>query len=86
MPEEIGHTVTYVKGVESMNDVRARRIGHKLYVEVSIAVQPSLTVEQGHDIVKEVKQELYHHMDYLSRAMVHVDPADQSGKMYHAHA
>ncbi len=84
--EEIAHVVGHSDGVESVSNVRARWIGHKLHVEINIAVAPSLSVEDGHDIAKEVQHELHHHMNYLSVVMVHVDPAHQSGEHHHPHA
>lgn len=84
--EEITHAVSHVEGVQDVSDVRARWIGHKLHVEMNIAVEPSLSVEEGHDIAKEVQHELFHHMNYLSLAMVHVDPIHQSGERHHPRA
>lgn len=84
--EEIEHAVSHIDGVQEVSDVRARWIGHKLHVEINIAVAPSLSVEDGHDIAKEVQHELHHHMNYLSVVMVHVDPVDQSGEHHHPHA
>lgn len=84
--KEIHHAVNHVDGVRDVSDVRARWIGHKLHVDINIAVEPSLSVEEGHDIAKEVQHELHHHMNYLSVVMVHVDPAHQSGERYHPHA
>ena len=66
--------------------MRARWIGHKLHVEMNIAVLPSLSVEEGHDIAKEVQHQLFHHLNYLSLAMVHVDPLHQSGEKHHPYA
>ena len=84
--EEITHAVSHVTGVKDVSDVRARWIGHKLRVEMNIAVESSLSVTEGHDIAKEVQHELFHHMNYLSLAMVHVDPVHQSGEHFHPHA
>jgi cation diffusion facilitator family transporter len=84
--EEIEHAVNHIDGVQEVSDVRARWIGHKLHVEISIAVDPALSVTDGHDIGKEVQHELLHHMNYVSVVMVHVDPADQSGERHHPHA
>ncbi len=84
--EEIEHAVSHVSGVQEVSDVRARWIGHKLHVEMNIAVEPSLSVEAGHDIANEVQHELFHHLNYLSLAVVHVDPTHQSGERYHPHA
>ena len=84
--DEISHAVRHVSGVQDVSDVRARWIGHKLHIEMNIAVEPSLSVEQGHDIASDVQHELFHHLNYLSLAVVHVDPTHQSGERYHPHA
>jgi len=83
---DIKHAVSHIAGVKEVSDVRARWIGHKLHIEMNIAVEPSLSVTEGHDIANEVQHELFHHMNYLSLAMVHVDPIHQSGEHYHPHA
>jgi divalent metal cation (Fe/Co/Zn/Cd) transporter len=69
--------------IEKVTDIRARWIGHKLHVEINIAVSSSLSVHQGHDIAKEVNHQLMHHLSYLYSAVVHVDPADEAGESYH---
>lgn len=81
--EEISHAVKHVSGVQDVSDVRARWLGHKLHIEMNIAVEPSLSVTAGHDIANEVQHELHHHLHYLSLAVVHVDPTHQSGERYH---
>jgi len=50
MLEEIEHAAQDVPGVESVTDVRARWIRHRLNVEVSVAVPGSVTVTDGHAI------------------------------------
>lgn len=83
--EEIHHAVTHVAGVQSVTEVRARWLGHKLHVEMNIVVDPSLSIEQGNAIAKEVQHELSHHMNYLSRVMVYVDAVHQSDGNHHLH-
>ncbi len=58
--------------------VRARWLGHQLLAEVNIAVDASLTVEQGHEIeiATDVHRQLKAHLPFLARAVVHVDPVD----------
>jgi divalent metal cation (Fe/Co/Zn/Cd) transporter len=64
--------------------VRARWIGHRLHAEVNIAVSPDLSVERGHEIAKEVRHQLLHHLRYLSNAVIHIDPANASGEEHHS--
>jgi cation diffusion facilitator family transporter len=75
---EIEHVVTHVSGVRAVRDVAVRWLGHRMRAELSIVVDPGLSVVQGHDIAAHVHHELLHHLPYLSSAIIHVDPADMS--------
>ena len=82
--DEIRHTATHVPQVQGVSEVRARWLGHRLHVEIDIAVDPNLTVAQAHAIAAELRHDLLHHLNYISLAVIHVDPTDQSGEAYHA--
>ena len=81
--DEIKHAANHVEGVHDITEVRVRWIGHRLLAEVNIAVRSDLTVEKGHEIAKEVRHELLHHLQYLSNATIHVDPVSASGEDHH---
>ncbi len=81
--EEIRQAANHVPGVENIAEVRVRWIGHRLLTEVNIAVASDLTVEQGHDIAKEVRHQLLHHLHHLADATIHVDPFSASGERHH---
>lgn len=81
--DEIGHAAHHVPGVREVSDVRARWLGHRLRAEVNVAVDPALSVDEGHGIAKEVRHRLMHHLPFLSEATVHVDPAEESGDHHH---
>jgi cation diffusion facilitator family transporter len=81
--ETIGRAARHVPRVEEVTDLRARWIGHRLHAEVSITVPGGLSVGDGHDIAKEVRHRLLHHLPHLGRVMVHVDPYGQGGEQHH---
>ena len=63
-----------VVGVEHVTEARARWTGHQLRAELSIDVEPSMSVEAGHDIAEGVRAALLGGVPRLSEANVHVDP------------
>lgn len=63
-----------VPGVEHVGGARARWTGHQLRAELSIDVDPALSVEAGHDIAELVRRSLLHDVPRLAEAAVHVDP------------
>lgn len=81
--DEIRHAANHVPGVHDIAEVRVRWIGHRLLAEVNIAVASDLTVEQGHEIAKEVRHQLLHHLQYLANATIHIDPISASGEGHH---
>jgi cation diffusion facilitator family transporter len=81
--EEIRHAACHVPGVEDVSEVRARWLGHRLHAEVNVAVDPDLSVDEGHAIAREVNHQLLHHLSYLSGAVIHVDPVQEAGEEHH---
>ena len=63
-----------VPGVEGVNDVRARWVGHTLHVALNIEVEAELTLIKAHDIAEEVRHRLFHSVKGLSEAIIHTDP------------
>ncbi len=63
-----------VPGVEAINDVRARWVGHTLHVAMNIEVEAELTLIKAHAIAEEVRHRLFHRVKGLSEAIIHTDP------------
>jgi cation diffusion facilitator family transporter len=72
-----------VSGVEDVSDLRARWIGHELYVEASVIVASALSVGEAHTIASAVEHQLVHHVKHVSDATIHVCPADNIGAAHH---
>jgi cation diffusion facilitator family transporter len=81
--DDIRQVVSQVKGVKDITEVRVRWLGHRLYAEVNIAVDSGLSVREGHEIAVNVRYTILHGLDYLSNAVVHVDPLGASGEVFH---
>jgi cation diffusion facilitator family transporter len=81
--DEIKHAVNHTTGVHDVTEVRVRWSGHRLHAELNVTVSPGLSVEKGHEIAKEVRHQLLHHLRYLSNATIHIDPANASGEDHH---
>jgi len=74
--EELVQTAQNVKGVITVDDLRAREHGHYVIVDAKISVNPRITVLEGHDIAKAVKHELMSKFSHVSDVFVHVNPYD----------
>jgi hypothetical protein len=60
------HAARHVPGVHDVAEVRARWIGHRLTLELNVAVNPDLTVTEGHGVAKEVRHQVLHHVPHVS--------------------
>jgi cation diffusion facilitator family transporter len=76
-------SVAATPGVEHVNEVRMRWIGHALRAEVDIAVDGALPIDEGHRIAHETEHRLLHDVPRLSAAIVHVSPRSTSGDASH---
>jgi divalent metal cation (Fe/Co/Zn/Cd) transporter len=81
--DEITHAARHVAGVQEVTDVRSRWIGHRLSAEVAVTVSGTLSVREGHDIAREVRHQLLHHLQHLGSVIVHIDPEGHGGEQHH---
>jgi cation diffusion facilitator family transporter len=63
-----------VDGVMKVDELLARQHGHYVIVDIKIAVDPHITVEEGHRIGKRVKKELIEKFPHVSNVLVHINP------------
>lgn len=81
--DEIIHLTHHIEGVKDVGEVRARWIGHRLHVEINVAVSSNLSVNDGHEIAKEVRHILLLNMKNLEDVIIHIDPEDKVGEAFH---
>lgn len=82
--ERIEHRASHVEGVQSIRDLRARWIGHRLQAELDVEADCDLTLVASHRIAEEVRHTLFHELPALSQVVVHVDPCGHDHADHHA--
>jgi cation diffusion facilitator family transporter len=65
-----------VAGVVHVEATRARWSGHRLLADLTLVVEPTLTVHEGHEIAEDARAALLREVPRLADVMVHVDPHD----------
>lgn len=83
IPSEIAHAAGHVRSVQGVSDVRARWVGHRLHAELSVTVAGDFSVLEGHEIAKEVRHQLLHHLPHLGGVTIHIDPDNAGGEQHH---
>jgi cation diffusion facilitator family transporter len=82
--EKLESAAMHVPGVESLDEVRVRWIGHTLHAEANVGVDGDLSTSDSHAIAEEVRHAMLHAAPWLRSATVHVDPSRQDGRDHHA--
>lgn len=72
--EKIRNLIKNVQGVKKVHNLRCRRNGHSLIVDVNIHVDPEITVRSGHEIATDVENTLHRNYGKDLIIYVHVEP------------
>ena len=72
--QAIRDTLTATPGVAGVHDIRTRKMGDMIVVDVHLEVDATLTVEAGHNIAVAARQAVMQRHRVLNM-MTHVDPA-----------
>ncbi len=70
---EMRKIVESVEGVMNLDEFFAREHGYYVIIDIKIAVDPEISVQQGHDIGKEVKSRLIE-QSLVRDVFVHINP------------
>ncbi len=73
-----------VPGVQEVDDVRVRWLGHRLEADLRVVVDEDLPTRLSHQVAEEVRHRLFHAQPKLASIIVHVDPCGHSGGDLHA--
>ncbi|MBQ2152520.1 MAG: cation transporter [Clostridia bacterium] len=71
---EMTKAITEKDGVESLVSLKTRMFGSKIYVDVVIAVDGTLTLTAAHEIAQTVHDDIEEKFPNVKHCMVHVDP------------
>ncbi len=76
--DEIRKAIGEIHEVLEFHDLRTRRMGGKVFMDVHILVDLDLTVTEGHKIAESVRRKLINTMDNVEDVLVHVDAEDDT--------
>jgi cation diffusion facilitator family transporter len=82
--EQVTAILGAVEGVEAVDAVRIRWVGHELRAEAEITSDGALTLAQAHDVAEHAHHHLLHEVPRLAQATIHSSPAPSGGVDPHA--
>jgi cation diffusion facilitator family transporter len=76
--EELLNAITMlaegVSGVEHVHEIRARRSGQYVIVDLKLDMDPEMTVKRSHDIATIVKRLIFERFPNVGDVMIHINP------------
>ena len=73
-----------VPGVEAVEAIRIRWVGHDLHATAEIIADCELTISAAHAIGEEAHHRLLHDIPRLAKATIHTSPCSHDGSDHHA--
>jgi len=77
--DEIEHSAAHVRGIERVAEARARWLGHKLYVDVAVVIDPGMLLAEANAITARLEEELFAHIPALAVGTVRVVAPEPTG-------
>ncbi|MBB3232232.1 cation diffusion facilitator family transporter [Halomonas stenophila] len=77
-------TAESAPGVRGVHDLRTRKLGSDVLLDLHIVVPPRVTVSEAHEIGNEVTRRLREGFPSLSDVTFHIDPEDDAGETAHS--
>ena len=72
--EEVRQVVMKTEGILGCHEIRTRGLTNHIFVDLSVHVQPNMTVEDAHALAHQVEQSIKHHFVGVAEVIVHVEP------------
>lgn len=76
--ESIRQTLIDTPGVNSLHELRTRRMAHRALVDAHILVNPRISVSEGHNIAERARNRVLQSHPGVMNVLVHVDPEEDA--------
>ena len=75
--DEVTRVAESVEHVEHVHEIRARRSGQYMIIDLKLDMDPEMTVKRSHDVATEVKRAIFHAFPNVGDVMIHINPHDE---------
>ncbi|OLQ46636.1 transporter [Bacillus licheniformis] len=72
--EEYKAVILHCPQVKRLDKIRAREHGHYKLLDVRLSLDHDLTIKQGHDIAREIRNEIKRQFSDVEEVLIHVNP------------
>lgn len=72
--EEFATLINTIHGVKRIDRLRAREHGHYILVDLRIGVRGEMTIQEGHDISRTIRDTIMEHHEDVDEVLIHLNP------------
>ncbi|HEX7057038.1 MAG TPA: cation diffusion facilitator family transporter [Bacilli bacterium] len=72
--EEFASLVNAVEHVKRIDRIRARELGHYILVDVRVSVPAQLSIQEGHDVSRNIKNAIMNKYTNVDEVLIHLNP------------
>ncbi|MBK5275201.1 MAG: cation transporter [Desulfuromonadales bacterium] len=76
--EKVTRLAESVERVEHVHDIRGRRTGQYMVIDLKLDMDPNMTVKESHDIATKVKKLIFEGFPNVGDVMIHINPHDEA--------
>lgn len=69
-----------VAGVLGTHKCHVRKVGFDFFVDLDVLCDPDATIRKGHEVAHDVGEAIHARLPYITKVLVHVEPADDYGR------
>jgi cation diffusion facilitator family transporter len=74
---EVTRLAESVERVEHVHDIRGRRSGQYMIIDLKLEMDPAMTVKESHDIASTVKRLIFDGFPNVGDVMIHINPHEE---------
>jgi len=63
-----------IKGVKGIKNIKARKLGIDVFIDMTIDVEPKMSVEEAHKITDQIRRNILHKLASTKDILIHVEP------------
>lgn len=71
---EFATLIMTIPEVKRIDRLRAREHGHYILVDLRVGVHGNMTIQEGHDISREIKKTIMNHNSDVDEVLIHLNP------------
>lgn len=75
--EKVTRLAESVEQVEHVHDIRGRRSGQYMVIDLKLEMDPDMTVKESHDVATRVKQLIFDGFPNVGDVMIHINPHEE---------